>query len=85
VTSWAAAHGLDRTVFAATFDSFSVKSFVARGDQLARAVQLRGVPSMVVDGEYMVAIDSGGDLQAQLAIVDALIAKARVERGLPTP
>jgi protein dithiol oxidoreductase (disulfide-forming) len=82
--SWAAAHGLDRTVFAATFDSFSVRSFVARGDQLAGAVQLRGVPSMVVDGQYMVAIDSGGDLQAQLAVVDALIAKARAER-LPAP
>ena len=85
VTRWAAAHGVDRTVFAATFDSFSVRSFLARGDQLARTVQLRGVPSMVVDGQYLVAIDSGGDLQAQLAIVDALIAKARAERGLPAP
>jgi thiol:disulfide interchange protein DsbA len=82
---WAASHGVDRAAFAAAFDSFSVKSFAARGEQLARAARLPSVPTLVIDGKYLVAIADDGDFASQLAIVDALIAKARADKGLAAP
>jgi thiol:disulfide interchange protein DsbA len=80
IIDWVAAHGVKRDEFAAAFNSFSMRSFVARGDQLATAHKLRGVPTLVVDGKYAVAIEDRGDFGAQLAVVDRLIAKARAEK-----
>ena len=79
---WAAAHGLDRAAFKSTFESFSVQSFAVRGEQLARSVRLPSVPALVVDGQYLIAIEDNGGFESQLETVDALIAKARAERGL---
>jgi hypothetical protein len=39
------------------------------------------VPTLIIDGRYRVEIDTAGDLGGQLAVVDALIAKARAARG----
>jgi thiol:disulfide interchange protein DsbA len=80
IVAWFAAHGVDREQFAAAFNSFSMRSFVARGDQLAAAHQVRGVPTVVVDGKYALAIDDRVDFAPQLAIVDRLIAKARADK-----
>ncbi len=85
VVDWAAGQGVDRAAFEAALGAFSVKSFVARGDQLARTAQVSGVPTLVIDGRYRVEIDTAGDLAGQFAIVDELIAKARADRGLALP
>jgi thiol:disulfide interchange protein DsbA len=82
---WAAARGLDRTKFLQTLNSFATQSFVARADDRGLLVRLRGVPTLVVDGKYMVLINDGGDLVAQMANVDALVERVRRERGLPSP
>ncbi len=82
---WVAARGVERAAFEAALGSFSVRSFVTRGDQLARSAQVPGVPTLVVDGRYRVEIDTAGDLERQLAVVDALVAKARAERGHAAP
>lgn len=81
IVDWFAAHGVDREQFAAAFNSFSMRSFVARGDQIATAHKVRGVPTLVVDGKYAVAIDDRADFGPQLAIVDRLIAKARADKA----
>jgi thiol:disulfide interchange protein DsbA len=78
---WVAARGVDRAGFEAALGAFSVRSFVARGDQLARSAQVPGVPTLVIDGRYRVEIDSERDLNGQLSVVDALIAKARADRA----
>lgn len=80
IIDWVAAHGVNREQFAAAFNSFSMRSFVARGDQLATAHKVRGVPTLVVDGKYAFPVADSGDFGAQLAIVDRLIAKARAEK-----
>jgi thiol:disulfide interchange protein DsbA len=80
IIDWASAHGVNREQFAAAFNSFSMRSFVARGDQLASAHKVRAVPTLVVDGKYALPIDDRGDFGPQLAIVDRLIAKARAEQ-----
>jgi thiol:disulfide interchange protein DsbA len=85
VADWVAAHGVDRAAFEATLSSFSVKSFVTRADQMARAARVPSVPTLAIDGKYLVAIADNGAFEGQLGIVDSLIAKVRAERGTPQP
>jgi thiol:disulfide interchange protein DsbA len=83
IIDWMAAHDVSRDEFAGAFNSFSMRSYVARGDQLATAYQVPAVPTIVVDGKYMVPIKDNGEFTAQLAVVDRLIEKARAERKPP--
>jgi protein dithiol oxidoreductase (disulfide-forming) len=80
IIDWVAAHGVVRDEFAAAFNSFSMRTYVARGDQLATAYQVQAVPTIVVDGKYLLPIADNGDFASQLAVVDRLIEKARAER-----
>ena len=82
IADWAGAHGVDRSTFLATFGSVTIRSFATSAEQLTGRVKLRGVPALLIDGKYLVHIADNGDFAPQLAIVDALIAKARVERHL---
>jgi protein dithiol oxidoreductase (disulfide-forming) len=77
ILEWVAKKGVDQKKFSETFNSFGVMSKVKRGDQLAQAYKISGVPSLAVDGKYMVA---GKDFSEQLANADKLIAKARSEK-----
>jgi thiol:disulfide interchange protein DsbA len=80
IADWAGAHGIDRAKFLSTFGSLTIRSFATNAEQLTGRVKLRGVPTLIVDGKYLVQIADNGDFAPQLAVVDALIAKARLER-----
>ena len=75
---WAAKKGVDPKKFADAFASFGVMSKVKRGDQMAQAYRIQGVPSLAVDGKYLVSDKSHNDM---LAIADQLIAKSRSEKA----
>jgi len=75
---WVAKKGVDQKKFAEAFNSFGVMSQVKRGDQMAQAYKIQGVPALAVDGKYLVG---GKDFNEQLAIADKLIAKARSEKS----
>ncbi len=74
---WVTKKGVDPKKFTETFNSFGVNSKVKRGDQMAQAYKIQGVPALAVDGKYLVG---GKDFTEQLAIADKLIAKARSEK-----
>ncbi|MBK7416796.1 MAG: thiol:disulfide interchange protein DsbA/DsbL [Dechloromonas sp.] len=78
LTEWVVKKGVDPKKFADTFNSFGVMSKVKRGDQLAQAYRIQGVPAIAVDGKYLVG---GKDFTEQLAISDKMIAKARSEKS----
>ncbi len=78
LTDWVVKKGVDPKKFADTFNSFGVMSKVKRGDQLAQAYRIQGVPAIAVDGKYLVG---GKDFTEQLAISDKMIAKARSEKS----
>lgn len=77
IKSWVAANG-DARKFADAFSSFGVQSKVRRGDQLAHAYKIEGVPALAVNGKYLI-----GTLQfeQQLAVADKLIAQERRTTG----
>ncbi len=77
VTEWVVKKGVDGKKFSETFNSFGVSSKVKRGDQLAQAYKVQGVPALAVEGKYMLG---GKDFNDTLAIADKVIAKVRSEK-----
>jgi len=77
LTEWVVKKGVDAKKFGDTFNSFGVMSKVRRGDQLAQAYKIQGVPALAVEGKYLVG---GKDFSEQLSIADKLIAKSRSEK-----
>lgn len=74
---WAVKNGLDRKKFGDMLVSFGVQSMVMRADQEAVAARIQGVPSLVVDGKYLLNNEAAGNFDELLRRVDALVAKAR--------
>ena len=75
---WLVKKGVDARKFSEVFSSFGIMSKVKRGDQLAQAYKIQGVPALAVDGKYLVG---GKDFAEALAITDKLIAKSRSEKS----
>jgi len=78
LTEWVVKKGVDPKKFAETFGSFGVMSKVKRGDQMAQAYRITGVPALAVDGKYLIG-DMG--FNEKLAVADKLIAKVRSEKS----
>lgn len=78
VMDWVAKNGVDQKKFAEAFNSFGINSKVRRGDQLAQAYKIQGVPALAVDGKYLVG---GQNFDEMLGNADKLIVKARGEKA----
>lgn len=85
IAAWVAEQGIDRAEFEKAYRSFSVQLQTRRADEQSRKVRLPSVPTIVVDGRYLVPIKDDGDFRDQLSILNALIERARRERGGATP
>ncbi|MBI4997327.1 MAG: thiol:disulfide interchange protein DsbA/DsbL [Rhodocyclales bacterium] len=77
MADWLGKKGVDTKAFAATYQSFAVRSKVLRAMQVTQAHGLDGVPALIVDGRYR-AINGTGDV---FAVTDGLIDKARKTRA----
>ena len=85
IAAWVAKQGIDRAEFEKMYRSFSVGLQVRRADELSRKVRLPSVPTIVIDGKYLVPIRDDGDFGDQLALVDSLIERVRRERAGAKP
>jgi thiol:disulfide interchange protein DsbA len=55
-----------------------MSSKVARSNQMVRDYGIRGTPTLVVDGKYVI---TGLEPEDIVKVLDVLVAKARKERG----
>jgi thiol:disulfide interchange protein DsbA len=81
LTEWLVKQGVDKKKFAAAYRSFSVEGKLKRAAQLTQAYKIDGVPSMAVNGKYVVKTENITSFEHLLAITDYLIEKARKEGG----
>jgi thiol:disulfide interchange protein DsbA len=81
IAEWVAAQGVDARKFADAFNSFGVVSKVKRGDQLAQASKIQGVPALAIDGKYLMVNDGIKDYDELLTRTDKVIGKVRAERN----
>lgn len=81
VSEWIAGKVADSGKFMNAYKSFGVNSMLQRADQMARAMKVQGVPTMVVDGKYVTSASIAGSHEAALDTVDQLIERVRKERA----
>jgi thiol:disulfide interchange protein DsbA len=78
---WAAAHGIDRKKVEDMYNSFTIQTNkMNRALQEAKAYGIQSVPTMIIDGKFIVSTEKVGTHAAMIPVMDALIAKARAER-----
>ena len=78
--NWIAKQGIDRKKFVDIYNSFSVGNRTSQSSQMSKKYALKGVPSLVVDGKYLVSGRMGGTPQDTIRTLDELIKKVRMER-----
>lgn len=78
---WVGRQGVDGKKFADAYKSFGVNSKIQRADQLARAYQVQGVPTLAIDGKFLTSASMTGSHANTLKMADQLIARARKEQG----
>jgi thiol:disulfide interchange protein DsbA len=65
--------GIERDMFAKTMNSFSIKGKVKKALLLSQTSGITGVPSMIVNGKYIVDAPMAGGMPEMLKVVDFLV------------
>jgi thiol:disulfide interchange protein DsbA len=81
ITTWVGKHGVDVAKFKVAFESFGVNNQVNQAESMVEAYKVEGVPTLTVDGKYLVLGDS---FQQILANADAVIAMDRKQHAAAT-
>lgn len=80
LTDWVGRQGIDKAAFSQAYQSFSVKLNTKRADDLSRSYRLPSVPTLAIDGRYLIPIADDGNFGDQLEVANALIEEARRAR-----
>ena len=80
VVAWAASKGADAKKFGDAMAAFSMQAKLQRADQDASTARITGVPSLAVDGRYLLNNEAVGNYEELLKLTDSVIAKVRQER-----
>lgn len=78
ITSFVSKRGVDAKKFGDAYNSFSMQSKVVRAKQMGQSYGIRGTPTLIVDGKYLI---TGLHPPETIAVLNALIDKARKERA----
>jgi len=84
-TNWLSKHGVDVAKYDAVFRSFTVESKVRRATQMSQGYRIDGVPTLTVQGRYVVSATMSGERQVMLKVTDYLIGEARKQLARPKP
>lgn len=80
IQAWAAKKGLDAKKFSDIYKSFAIQAKVQRAQQLAASHKIDGVPTIVVDGRYVVLKNTIQSYEDLLALTDQIIDMARANK-----
>ena len=78
IADFVAKHGVDRQRFEADYNSFAIASKIARSNQMAQSYNIRGTPTIIVDGKYVI---TGLTPQDTIRVLDEVVKVARKERA----
>ncbi len=81
MAGWVSHNGLDKQQFIDTYHSPEIQAKLATARDMTRSYDIRGVPSIVVDGKFLTSARMTGSTHALMRVVDQLVELARKERG----
>lgn len=74
-----AEQGVSEVDFENAYNSFDLQNKLRQGKNLTLRAKITSVPSMLVNGKYMVDINMAGSQEGMLAIVDYLVAQEQAK------
>jgi thiol:disulfide interchange protein DsbA len=77
-TDFVVKHGVDRKKFSDAYNAFSMQSQVMRAKQMGQTYGIRGTPTLIVDGKYLI---TGLHPAETMQVLNFLVDKARKEHG----
>lgn len=80
VVEWVAANGVDRARFTELWRSDQIKVQIDAAKKALDSYQVKGVPSLVVDGKYLTSAGMAGGVREMMQVVEHLVGRAAVER-----
>jgi len=77
---WVGNNGIDAKKFAEIYGSQEIQAKLAQSRELMKTYDVRGVPTIIVDGKYLSSARLAGGTRQLMQIVDELVRQARSER-----
>jgi len=77
---WVEHNGVDAKKFAEIYGSQEIQAKLAQSRELMKAYDVRGVPTIIVDGKYLSSARLAGGTRQLMQIVDELVRQAKSER-----
>jgi thiol:disulfide interchange protein DsbA len=81
MTDWVSRNGVNREKFIQTYHSPEVAAKVNAAREMLKSYEVRGVPSIVVDGKFLTSARMAGGTRELMKVVDQLVEQARKERA----
>ncbi len=81
MAGWVSHNGLDKQKFIDTYRSPEIQARLAEAREMTNSYDIKGVPSIVVDGKFVTSARMTGGTQELMQVVDELVAMARKERA----
>lgn len=78
ISDWVGKHGVDVAKFKTAFESFGVNTKVNQAEDMVEGYKVEGVPSLTIDGKYLVL---GDNFEQVLTNADGVIALDRQQRA----
>ena len=80
IAEWAGKQGLDRDKFMAIYRSEAIREKVERARQMTTDYDIKGTPSVVVDGRYLTSTGMTSSVPQVIPVLEGLINLARQHR-----
>ena len=81
MVNWVGKNSVDKDKFIAAYRSPAIQAKLATARQMIQAYDIKGVPSIVVDGKYVTSARMAGGTRELMQVIGQLVELARKERG----
>jgi thiol:disulfide interchange protein DsbA len=81
MANWVSKNGVDKEKFLSTYRSPEIQAKLAGARQMVQNYDIKGVPSIVVDGKFVTSARMTGGTRELMQVVGQLVELARKERG----
>ena len=79
--TWLDSNGVDSARFKQAYESYEVTQKVNEARKMLETYDVKGVPSLVVDGRYVTSASRAGGVPQMMQVLEFLVARARDERN----
>ena len=81
MVNWVSHNGVDREKFISAYNSPEIQAKLAMAREMTRNYEIKGVPSIVIDGKFVTSARMAGGTRELMQLVDRLVELARKERA----